>query len=103
MLGGKVLLGTTHVLFAVFLFLVLWRGGFVGLFVGFLSHLVLDSLTVRGVGWLLPFSRRRVHFVIATATMIERIFFFVLAVFSVVWGFPLVFEVLSMLSVLEFC
>ena len=67
-----------------------------GLFVGFLSHLVLDSLTVRGVGWLLPFSRKRVRFVIGTGTMIERMFFFVLVVFSVVLGFPLVFEVLSM-------
>jgi inner membrane protein len=167
------LLGTTHILFAVFLFLVLWRGGFVGLdllvfgamvvgsvlpdldhprglvyhflgfprwvrrgvtrlvgqrgvvhsllaalivlvlglvvcflvglnflvafglFGGFLSHLFLDSLTVRGVGWLLPFSKKRVRFVVGTGTMIERLFFFALVVFVVVLGFPLVSEVVE--------
>jgi inner membrane protein len=69
-----------------------------GLFMGFLSHLFLDSLTVRGVGWLLPFSKRRVRFVIGTGTMIERIFFFVLGVFVVVLGWPLVLEVAEVLS-----
>ena len=69
-----------------------------GLFVGYLSHLVLDSLTVRGVAWLLPFSRKRVRFVIGTGSMIERIFFFLLAVFSVVLGFPLVSELFNMVS-----
>lgn len=67
-----------------------------GLFVGYLSHLFLDSLTVRGVAWLLPFSRKRVRFVIGTGSMIERIFFYVLTVFSVVLAFPLVFEVFDM-------
>lgn len=68
-----------------------------GLFLGFLSHLFLDSLTVRGVGWLLPFSKWRVRFVVGTGTMIERVFFFVLCVFCVVLGFPLVFEFERML------
>jgi inner membrane protein len=66
-----------------------------GLFGGFLSHLFLDSLTVRGVGWLLPFSKKRVRFVVGTGTMIERLFFFALVVFVVVLGFPLVSEVVE--------
>ena len=70
-----------------------------GLFVGYLGHLFLDSLTVRGVAWLLPFSRKRVSFVIGTGSMIERIFFSILAVFSVVLGFPLVSELFGMFSV----
>lgn len=70
-----------------------------GLFVGYLSHLFLDSLTVRGVAWLLPFSHKRVHFVIGTGSMIERIFFYIIAVFSVALGYPLIFEVLDMVSI----
>jgi len=70
-----------------------------GLFVGYLSHLFLDSLTVMGVAWLLPFSRKKLHFVIGTGSMIERIFFYIIAVFSVVLGYPLIFEVLYMVSV----
>lgn len=67
-----------------------------GLFLGFLSHLFLDSLTVRGVGWMLPFSKRRVRFVVGTGTMIERLFFFTLILLSVVLGFPLVSEVVGL-------
>jgi len=70
-----------------------------GLFVGFLSHLFLDSLTVRGVAWLLPFSRKRICFVIGTGSMIERIFFYALAIFSGVLGLPLVPELFDMFSV----
>jgi len=61
-----------------------------GLFVGFLAHLLLDSLTVRGVAWLAPFSRKRVGFVVGTGGVVERVFFYVLAVVSVVVGYPLV-------------
>ena len=68
-----------------------------GLFVGFLGHLILDSLTVRGVAWLSPLSRRRVWFVVGTGTVIERIFFYVLVVISIVVGYPLIAEVLSSL------
>jgi inner membrane protein len=70
-----------------------------GLFVGYLSHLFLDSLTVRGVAWLLPFSHKRVRFVIGTGSMIERIFFYILAIFSVVLVFPLVSELFDMISI----
>ena len=70
-----------------------------GLFVGYLGHLVLDSMTVRGVAWLLPFSSKRVSFVIGTGSMIEKIFFSILVVFSVVLGFPLISELFDIFSV----
>jgi inner membrane protein len=60
-----------------------------GIFAGFLSHLFLDSLTERGVAWLLPFSHRRVHSRIRTGSSVERILFLLLAVSSAVLGLPL--------------
>lgn len=60
-----------------------------GLFVGYLGHLVLDSLTVRGVAWLSPLSRKRLWFVVGTGGMVERVFFYLLALASVVIGYPL--------------
>jgi len=97
LLVAVIVLVLSYLIFSVVLEL-----GFVislGLFVGYLSHLFLDSLTVRGVAWLLPFSRKRVQFVIGTGSMIERVFFYILAVFSVALGYPLIFEVLDMVSV----
>ena len=63
-----------------------------GMFFGFLSHLSLDSLTARGVAWLLPFSRKKVRFTIQTGSMTERIFFIILAALSVILGFPLLLD-----------
>jgi len=73
-----------------------------GLFVGYLGHLVLDSLTVRGVAWLSPLSRKRVWFVLGTGGMVERVFFYLLALVSVVVGYPLIAEVFGFIDLNKF-
>ncbi len=51
-------------------------------FVGYLSHLVLDSLTPGGVMFFYPFSRKRIKGIIKTGSLWENIFFFVLIILS---------------------
>ena len=69
-----------------------------GLFVGYLGHLVLDSLTVRGVAWLSPLSRKRIWFVVGTGGMVERVFFYLLILASVIIGYPLIAEVFGLID-----
>jgi len=69
-----------------------------GLFAGYLGHLVLDSLTVRGVAWLSPLSHKRIWFVVGTGGMVERVFFYLLALASVIIGYPLIAEVFGLID-----
>jgi len=85
-----------YLIFGVVLGFGFWGG--VGLFVGYFGHLVLDSLTVRGVAWLSPLSRRRVWFVVGTGGMVERVFFYLLALVSVVVGYPLFTQVFEFID-----
>ena len=47
-------------------------------FIGYLSHLVLDSLTPEGVMFFYPFSRKRIKGLIRTGSLWENIFFILL-------------------------
>jgi inner membrane protein len=69
-----------------------------GIFAGYLSHLFLDSLTVQGVAWLLPFSHRKLHYVIRTDSIYERILLLLLIVASIVLGYPLAIGLVDYLS-----
>ncbi|MBT96647.1 MAG: metal-dependent hydrolase [Candidatus Pacearchaeota archaeon] len=64
--------------FLVFLTIVLWlffpEASF-GFFVGFSSHLILDSLTIRGVSLFFPFSRKKFSGIIKTGGISETIIF----------------------------
>jgi inner membrane protein len=57
----------------------------IGFFVGFLSHLFLDSLTIGGVMIFWPFSKRRIRFIIKSGGFIEEIIFIILCVFIFVF------------------
>ena len=46
-----------------------------GFFVGFSSHLILDSLTIRGVSLFFPFSRKKFSGIIKTGGISETIIF----------------------------
>ena len=50
----------------------------VAFFIGYLSHLVLDSLTPEGVMFFYPFSNRRTKGFIRTGSLFENIFFILL-------------------------
>ncbi|PIN78630.1 metal-dependent hydrolase [Candidatus Woesearchaeota archaeon CG_4_10_14_0_2_um_filter_33_10] len=47
-------------------------------FIGYLSHLVLDSLTPEGVMFLYPFSKKRIQGFIRTGSLFENILFVLL-------------------------
>ncbi|MBU1204684.1 MAG: metal-dependent hydrolase [Nanoarchaeota archaeon] len=49
-------------------------------FIGYLSHLVLDSLTPEGVMFFYPFSKKRTKGFIRTGSLWENIFFFILII-----------------------
>jgi len=49
-------------------------------FIGYLSHLVLDSLTPKGIMLFYPFSKRRTKGLIRTGSLWENIFFFILII-----------------------
>jgi len=52
----------------------------VAFFIGYLSHLVLDSLTPEGVMFFYPFSKKRTKGFIRTGSLWENIFFILLLV-----------------------
>ena len=49
-------------------------------FIGYLSHLVLDSLTPEGVMFLYPFSKKRIQGFIRTGSLFENMLFILLLV-----------------------
>lgn len=49
-------------------------------FVGYLSHLILDSLTPEGVMFFYPFSKKRTKGPIRTGSLFENIFFILLLI-----------------------
>jgi len=49
-------------------------------FIGYLSHLVLDSLTPEGVMFFYPFSKKRTKGPIRTGSLFENIFFILLLI-----------------------
>jgi len=73
--------GFFHSIFAaglVFIGLWYWLGfiyGF-GLFVGYLSHLLSDALTVSGVNFLHPLAKFRLRGPVQTGTFLETLIFF---------------------------
>ncbi len=73
--------GFFHSIFAALLvFGALWYWlGFIygfGLFVGYLSHLLSDALTVSGINFLHPVARFRIRGPVQTGTIVETIIFF---------------------------
>jgi len=52
----------------------------IAFFIGYLSHLILDSLTPKGVMLFYPFSKKRTKGFIRTGSLWENIFFFVLII-----------------------
>lgn len=49
-------------------------------FIGYISHLVLDSLTPKGIMIFYPFSKKRTKGLIRTGSLWENIFFFILII-----------------------
>lgn len=49
-------------------------------FIGYLSHLILDSLTPEGVMFFYPFSKKRTKGPIRTGSLFENIFFILLLI-----------------------
>ena len=47
-------------------------------FIGYLSHLILDSLTLKGIMLFYPFSKKRTRGLIRTGSLWENIFFILL-------------------------
>ncbi len=73
--------GFFHSIFAALLVFagLWWWQGFVygaGIFVGYVSHLVSDALTVSGVGFLNPVAHYKVRGVVQTGTITETLVFF---------------------------
>jgi len=73
--------GFFHSIFAALLvFGVLWHFvGFIygfGLFVGYLSHLLSDALTISGVNFLHPIAKFKVRGPVQTGTFVETLVFF---------------------------
>ncbi len=73
--------GFFHSIFAAGLVFVLlsWWLGFIygfGLFVGYVSHLLSDALTVQGVNFLHPVAQFRIRGPVKTGTLSEIIIFF---------------------------
>jgi len=52
----------------------------IAFFVGYLSHLILDSLTPEGVMFFYPFSKKKTKGFIRTGSLWENIFFFILII-----------------------
>jgi len=52
----------------------------IAFFIGYLSHLLLDSLTPEGVMFFYPFSKKRTKGFIRTGSLFENIFFFILII-----------------------
>lgn len=55
----------------------------VGFLLGYLSHLLADSLNPTGVEWLQPFRRSNLHFLISTGSKTEHYFFMAVGVLTV--------------------
>ena len=88
-LGGH--RGPTHTIwatllsfpFALILFRWLGIGGFVlaGIFtLGYLSHLLADSLTVSGVAWFSPFDKYKIKGPVRTGSVFEILIFLLLSI-----------------------
>ena len=72
------------ILFVLFLFILDLRVIGLGVLVGYLSHLFLDSLTVQGVRPLSPFIEFRIRGFIKVGSVLEQVLF-VLVVLGVIW------------------
>jgi membrane-bound metal-dependent hydrolase YbcI (DUF457 family) len=59
--------------------LLWWLAGFIygfGLFVGYLSHLLSDALTISGVNFLHPIAKFKIRGPVQTGTFLETLVFF---------------------------
>src|SRR3989344_7947276 len=52
-------------------------------FIGYLTHLIGDSLTLEGINFLYPFSSFRIKGLIRTGSLIESLLFFILLGFDI--------------------
>jgi len=73
--------GFFHSIFAALLVFagLWWWQGFIygaGIFVGYVSHLISDALTVSGVGFLNPIAHYKVKGIVQTGTITETFVFF---------------------------
>lgn len=67
-----------------YLFFLYAEDAGLGFFLGFLSHIILDSLTDKGVNFLYPFGKFVFKGFIKTGGMLETILFYFLAVLDAV-------------------
>jgi|SRR3989344_1747874 len=61
------------------------------IFIGYLTHLIADSITIEGINFLYPFSDFRVKGLIRTGSLIESLTFFLLIGLNalIIYKFPL--------------
>jgi len=64
-------------------------------FLGFISHLVADSLNPAGIKWLQPFSKVKVKDGIRTGSFLEKLFFSVTVVIILIILYPEYFPEIS--------
>ena len=53
------------------------------IFIGYLTHLIADSITLEGINFLYPFSSFRIKGLIRTGSLIESLLFFILLGFDI--------------------
>ena len=59
-------------------------------FIGYLSHLLTDSLTPQGIRWFYPFSKKKFRFFIRTGSTLETLFSFAVVGLLVLIGWNLI-------------
>jgi len=63
------------------------------IFIGYLTHLIADSITLEGINFLYPFSSFRIKGLIRTGSLIESLLFFILIGFFAFIAFTVIFFV----------
>ena len=64
-------------------------------FLGFISHLVADSLNPAGIKWLQPFNKAKVKDGIRTGSFLEKLFLLVTVVIILIILYPEYFPEIS--------
>ena len=58
-----------------------------GIIVGYVSHLLIDGLTIKGINYLNPFTTLRLHGFVETNTVMETVILLTIIVLDVLWFF----------------
>jgi len=88
--------GIFHSLLFAVLFsglLLLFNATFaIGFFIGYISHLMIDTLNIQGIRWFYPFSKLRFKGFIEVNGFAETLIFFLILVLDVVYAYYLFFH-----------